>query len=72
MKKILLIFLCLSFSFLGCSQNDESGTDSGWDTGGSVESKLTVMSYNIRHCADRKSTRLNSSHASKSRMPSSA
>lgn len=51
MKKFLLIFLCLSFSFFGCSQNDEPETDSGWDTGGSVESKLTVMSYNIRHCA---------------------
>ena len=36
-----------------------------------VNHSITLAKY-IEHWADRKSTRLNSSHASKSRMPSSA
>lgn len=51
MKKVLLIFLCLSFSFSGCGQNDEPEPNPDWGTGGNTKSKLTVMSYNIRHCA---------------------
>lgn len=51
MKKVFLIFICLSLTFMGCSQNDEPETNPGWDNGGNKENKLTVMCYNIRHCA---------------------
>ena len=38
---------------------------------GSINGKLLLPAH-AKSCQDRKSTRLNSSHASKSRMPSSA
>ena len=41
-------------------------SDSGWAT------DLEFDRMDVSHCIDRKSTRLNSSHVSESRMPSSA
>ena len=41
-------------------------------TGKTTIAKIFAKAVNCEHPVDRKSTRLNSSHASKSRMPSSA
>ena len=76
MKKILLKYLnlyvlsgLLLVGFAGCSDDkDNDPVNPGPD----VEELPSIGTYSFRGEADRKSTRLNSSHNVISRMPSSA
>ena len=85
MRRILpaISFLILAFIFAGCSGGDSSSSQditpvqlsSSGSATGSVVITNTALQFSETtsvSATDRKSTRLNSSHAIPSRMPSSA
>ena len=53
-----------------CSVHTGRPLPADWDEPMRVANSVKLMG--VKHCVDRKSTRLNSSHIQKSRMPSSA
>ena len=82
-KQLLTSVLCASLilaSFAGCSGKENPGSAPDSSAGVSVSSDMGTASQGGEEnpdasgeaTTDRKSTRLNSSHRSQSRMPSSA
>ena len=71
-RKILAIMLSsmLAFSFTACGNTEE--TADGTVTNAESDVDVADTGTDVENDADRKSTRLNSSHTQKSRMPSSA
>ena len=78
MSKLLKICMVVAavLSFTGCYNDFDDPAHDGGDRVRSVDhkvlSRVTSQALHRQAEQDRKSTRLNSSHASKSRMPSSA
>ena len=68
-------FFIIKFLFVGCTKKEFCGRDTDFRytlflVPLSLNGLYLISSYNV--CIDRKSTRLNSSHSDRSRMPSSA
>ena len=69
-KKLLAVILCASMLFPASVSAEVLGYEATLDT--YTKEKKTPQQFQIDDGADRKSTRLNSSHPLSSRMPSSA
>ena len=73
MKKVFLILLILVLSFCAIAQKQDTVvTITGRVASGKPMHLLVERQVGMTQRLDRKSTRLNSSHPSSSRMPSSA